>query len=417
MKKSYLLLILLCLLGGSAGAATLTGKVESVALCGPMAGQKVYISDSMHTYRDSTVTNSSGLYSFTLPAALPLNNGLMISSAACGVNKQYGSWYTGSNITNINFIMCGNQKHLIGKVWLGTTANAGPAVVYLIRKQYDPVIGDTTLTAIDSQSFTGSHYAFWPLCIPSGTLLLKVALKSGNAAYSSYLPTYYTSAINWSGAAALPAANFNATSPTIYTDVHMTAGTNLGGPGFIGGSVLLGANKSTAVGDPLSQRILLLTNSAGQAVGYTYSNTIGGFEFPNLAYGTYNIFGDAWGKTNPQLSVTLSPANPAVSNVVFEENNKTFKGHIGSLSISPSAKLNAVTVYPNPVTDLVQFKGLDAISGSKTVVLSDVTGAVIARQIFEVGASTSMATANLAPGIYMLQVQSSEGTASFRIVK
>jgi hypothetical protein len=196
----------------------------------------------------------------------------------------------------------------------------------------------------------------------------------------------------------------------------MAAGTNPGGPGFIGGSVLVGANKSTAVGDPLS-RILLLTTMSGQPVAYTYSDASGHFQFSGIALGTYQIFGDAWGKTNPALTVTLSAAKPSVSDVVFEENNKTFKGHIGNLNAGTTIALNAVAAYPNPVTDHVQLSGLNAISGSKTVVLTDITGAVIARQTVEYGSPASISTGTLAAGIYMLQLQTSEGSASFKIVK
>jgi hypothetical protein len=196
----------------------------------------------------------------------------------------------------------------------------------------------------------------------------------------------------------------------------MTAGTNPGGPGVIGGSVLVGANKSTAVGDPLSSRLLLLTDNAGLPVAYTYSDASGQFQFPNLAYGTYKIFGDAWGKTNPALTVTISAAKPSITDVVFEENNKTFKGHIGGLNVSGAA-LSGVAVYPNPVTDHVQFSGLSSIGGAKTIVLSDVTGAVVSRLVVEQNGNASISTAALPAGIYMLQLQTTEGSASYKIVK
>ena len=75
------------------------------------------------------------------------------------------------------------------------------------------------------------------------------------------------------------------------TNISLIAGTNPGGPGFIGDSVLLGANKSAAVGDALDGRMLLLATSSGQAVAYTSSNASGQFSFPNLAYGTYDFRG------------------------------------------------------------------------------------------------------------------------------
>src|SRR5690606_22352752 len=101
--------------------------------------------------------------------------------------------------------------------------------------------------------------------------------------------------------------------------------------------------------------------------------------------------------------------------VVFEENDATFKGSIGSLRVHGPA-LSGVTVSPNPVTDYVQLAGLGAISGSKTIVLTDVTGAVISRHTID-GGTASISTAALPAGMYLLQLHTGEGAASFRIVK
>ncbi len=416
MKKLSFLVIACCILAGFARAATLSGNVTIGTASGtPVVGQTVYYIDSFYKYMDSTVTNSSGAYSFNLPSSMTNPTYIFLSAPACGSKNTRMVVYTGSSLTS-NFILCSSFPTLHGTVSLGSTTNNGLATVYLIRKEYDPVVKDTTLTAIDSivTASTGGSYSKAYAYTPYGTLLLKAALQSSHPSYSAFLPTYYTSSLNWSGATALGSSNFSSTTST---NISMTAGTNPGGPGFIGGSVLVGANKSTGVGDPLSSRILLLTNASnGKAVGYTYSSATGQFSFSNLAYGTYYIFGDAWGKTNPQLTVTISASTPSVSNVTFEENNKTFKGHIGNLSVS-SAALNGVSVYPNPVTDRLQLNGLNAISGSKTIILSDVTGSVISRQVVEQNGTAGIATGALPAGIYLLQLQTSAGNASFKIVK
>jgi hypothetical protein len=276
-----------------------------------------------------------------------------------------------------------------------------------------------TLTAIDSTT-TGSSgggysfsYSSIPYQISYGSLLLKAMLLPSHPSYASFLPTYRTSSLNWSAATALTAANF---APATSTNINMIAGTNPGGPGFIGGSVLVGANKSTGVGDPLSSRLLLLTDNAGQGIAYTYSDASGQFQFPSLAYGTYKIFGDAWGKTNPALTVTISAANPTINNVVFEENDKTVKGSVGGLGHVPTPRIG-VTNNPNPVTDYVQVNGLNSIGGAKTIVLSDVTGAVITRQTVEQNGVFSISTAALPAGVYLMQLHTTEGSASYKIVK
>jgi hypothetical protein len=74
-----------------------------------------------------------------------------------------------------------------------------------------------------------------------------------------------------------------------------------------------------------------------------------------------------------------------------------------------------VSIFPNPVTDFVGVQGLSSIGGDKTIVLSSVTGAEISRQT--VSNDASISTATLPAGIYLLQVQTEAGSASFRIVK
>jgi hypothetical protein len=196
----------------------------------------------------------------------------------------------------------------------------------------------------------------------------------------------------------------------------MIAGSNAGGPGFVGGSVILGANKTSAVGDPLPGRILILTNSTGQGIAYTYSDAAGAFSFSNLAVGTYKIFGDAWGKTNPALTFTLTNAKPGITNIVFEENSNSFKGTLNTLSVS-STITSDISVYPNPVADRLVVTGLDKISGSKTALLSDVTGAVMQTLVFVQGQPAMINTANLPNGMYLLRLQTDAGSINFRVVK
>jgi hypothetical protein len=420
MKQFSLLLLACCTLLGFARAATVSGTVTNAATSSPMGSHKVYINDSLGLYVDSTLTNSSGVYSFTLPTSITTGNYLLVYTRACGAVPTHYYAYTGSNITS-NFSVCASSTpyQLHGTVSLGSTANNGLAKVYLIHQQFDSSIMAITLTAIDSTT-TGSSgggysfsYSSIPYQISYGSLLLKAMLLPSHPSYASFLPTYRTSSLNWSAATALTAANF---APATSTNINMIAGTNPGGPGFIGGSVLVGANKSTGVGDPLSSRLLLLTDNAGQGIAYTYSDASGQFQFPSLAYGTYKIFGDAWGKTNPALTVTISAANPTINNVVFEENDKTFKGSVGGLGLVPTA-LSGVSIYPNPVTDYVQVNGLNSIGGAKTIVLSDVTGAVITRQTVEQNGVFSISTAALPAGVYLMQLHTTEGSASYKIVK
>ena len=128
------------------------------------------------------------------------------------------------------------------------------------------------------------------------------------------------------------------------------------------------------------------------------------------------IFGDVWGKTKPELTVTLSPNNVSVNNIVFEESSKAFVGHFRSTSVGSINSLASVSVSPNPVTDFVSVSGLARIQGNKTIVLSSVTGAEISRQTI-MADKGNVSTAAGAAGVYLLQVCTDAGNATFRITK
>lgn len=416
--------MLLCLFAGAGKAITLTGTVYSTTTCSPISGQMVFVRDSMNTWHDSTVTNSSGFYSFTIPSTVYAGGSgdLFTSTAACG-SMNYGiAHYVAGYGVNSDFIVCGGTPYYLqGRVLLGssTTAQAGDAKVWLIRRDVAPVTFDTSLVAVDSQLTSGMYggYVFRKPCAPSASSVyyVKGALLPSSANYSSYLPTYADSSLQWNGARNLSGSLFSQMPSTSY-HIYLKAGSNPGGPGFIGGSVLLGANKTAGVGDPLSSRMLILTTSTGKAIGYTYSDAAGKFQFPSVPLGAYRIFGDAQGKLNPILNVTLTAAKPSITTIIFEENSKKFEGRFSGVGVGSINSLAGVSVFPNPATDFVNVAGLNTIGGSKTIILSSITGAEISRQTINADAAR-IATASLPAGIYLLQVQTEAGSASYRIIR
>src|ERR1043166_1160419 len=119
MKQRYFLLLFICLMASGVKAAIWSGTVYNAGAssCGPMSGQKVYIGDSLHSYFDSAVTNSLGQYSFTIPSSV--SSGMMaVYSTGCNALERYMYMYTGASQTGINFILCGDQKHVVGAVRL-----------------------------------------------------------------------------------------------------------------------------------------------------------------------------------------------------------------------------------------------------------------------------------------------------------
>ena len=433
MKIQSLFFLLGCCMtiGAATHAATISGVVTfegAGAIAGaPAPNIKIVLTDStgMYHYFDTTRTSSSGAYSFTLPAAVVAGHHLTITPADPLTSYPISPadvYYSGTSF-EVDFQthrgrISGNQLTGYGAT-SGSTATSRFLRFYVIRKAYDPVAADTVLTATDSfavADMMGYFQRFYS-SVPSSSgasYLLKTVTQPADPRYATDLPTYYDSVLQWSSAKAVT----NFTGGVSYA-VNFKVGTNPGGPGFIGGSVLLGANKSTGSGDPLAKRIIILTNATtGTAVAYTYSDAAGHFQFSGIPYGTYKLFGDVWGKTNPALTITVSSSNGSVNNVLFKENRKDFTGQIGGLSVGgANALLAGISAYPNPTKDYVEVSGLSAISGGKTITICGINGAVITTQNAGAGQSARIATNSLAPGIYMLRVQTSEGTVQMRMVK
>ena len=418
MKQLLYTVIIACFAAHTSYAASVSGTVRDAASGVVIPGQRVTVYDSLFTFTITVTTNGAGVYTASIPSATPNGTRIKLYTNACNYSATDAYNYAGTNVT-INFNLCaggtlgGNGYFLQGRFTSGGLAgNTGPAIVYLISKDYDPVLMDTTLTVVDSITpyYASVDFGKYYAAIPPGELYLKVALRPGHSAYASYPPAYHDSSLRWNTATPLTLRSFISDT----TDVLMKPGINPGGPGFIGGSVLQGANKGSAVGDPLPNRIIILTTLAGQPVAFTRTAANGTFALSNLPYGTYLLFGDALGKENPALTVTISPAKDHLTDVIFEENDKHFNGSSASLAV-PKQHLPEVSIAPNPFKDHIHIKGLTAISGSKRIMLRDVLGQLILEQSINEGDPGTIDASQVPAGSYLLQIVTSKGMCSFYI--
>ncbi len=411
--KRLLLSAICSFIASAAIATTVSGNISNTN-AQPIVNQVVYAEDTTsNQWMDSALTDASGNYSIAVPAWVTNCGMLVHTSDFCNAGYQsQGFAYTGSDIT-ADFVLCylAPPPATIG----GTITSSNPAqgdtatVVYLVDQSYDSVALTYILTAVDST--ITDHIGQYGFHLPAsyGTLLVKAALPPSSPDYAGYLPTYYTSSLNWSGATAIV--------PNSTVDIQLIAGVNPGGPGFIGGDVLQGANKSTAVGDPLNKRVLILTTQANVPVAYTYSNASGQFSFPSVPFGTYKIFGDVMGKANPPLTITLSSQAPSISNIVFEEHSHIFDGHIATTVANVNGKLSGISLFPNPAIDNINILGLETVSGVKTVTLGSMSGATVYSHTFANGEKAVVPVNALSKGVYMLNVSTIEGLATFKVTK
>ncbi|MEO6830635.1 MAG: T9SS type A sorting domain-containing protein [Chitinophagaceae bacterium] len=425
--KFGIILLMIFTLATSSEATTVSGKIYTTggtygATPIPVAGATVWIYYNLNaTVFVSTTTSSTGNYSITVPATWTSGNliNVMDSVTGCHGSKQF--LYGGSNVVQDD-TMCNFTWYTIGgKVTYQNGGGVAGAKVWYINEYQDTTRGIVTnsLKAYDSTTtdamgdYLFAKTGYWI----NATQKVKAALPTSNPNYANYLPTYHDSALVWSSATNFSGTSWSGNARNL--DISLRGGTNPGGPGFISGNVLLGANKGTGVGDPLSSRILLLTTATGTAIAYTYSDASGQINFSNLPVDNYLIFGDAWGKTNPPLALSITTNTPAVNGVVFEENNTTFKGHLNNLGVSAGSLLQEVSIYPLPVESYFEINNLQRIPGQKVAILVDIIGrTILSKTTIDAAANTTRISMNELPaGLYFLELQTSEGKANYKLIK
>lgn len=239
-------------------------------------------------------------------------------------------------------------------------------IVYLIL--HDTTAG--TLTLVDSQ-YRYNHdsaYYWFSLCNPADQYLVKAALLPGSSLYADYLPTYHYSNMLWSGADPVHpgAGNFG-------VNINMIAGSNPGGPGFIGGYVSQGANKS---GDVLDGIQVLLLTGTGDPVASVHTSNGGRYEFSNLALGTYQVLVEIPGKPSSVYTITLTQTQPSSDDNDFEVN----KADISLVNSVITLPASIGKMFPNPVKETLFLEWTAEAEDQLTLTFLSVDGKVLASQ-------------------------------------
>ncbi len=292
------------------------------------------------------------------------------------------------------------------------TGSAGvTADVYLIK--YDPAQGGI-LTAIDTVTSTPNGSADF-VDVPAGDYLVKAAIVAGTVGYSDNLPTYFNGALLWSQATPVNVQDLiDPTNPIASITINLVSGHNPGGPGFIGGLVLQGANfhegaDDRGEGDPVAGASVLLETIDGQAIASAKSNASGQYSFPNLPYGTYKVSIDIPGIPVVTGIVTIGANAPAANNVNFkvDDNSAVLPTH----EVAQSAQMQ---LWPNPVSFELN---LQLPTADNQISLLDARGTTVF-QAFVHDADVKIPVQRFPAGMYILTVRSTDGeTTTQKIFK
>jgi len=300
-----------------------------------------------------------------------------------------------------------------GGGWINNGVNTFK--VYLI--EHDVTAG--TLTAIDSQLVTstpnnwGGLYSFSG--VADGDYLLKAAAEVGSDQYDNYLPTYFVDVLYWDEATTITVPG---NAGTLYS-IDMVSGTNSGGPGFIGGLIIDGANFAPGQveirgdGDPLENVSILLLTDNDMPITHTVSDAQGEFEFPNLAWGTYKVVVEVLGKEKGIKFITIGADNPT-GQINFEV-NETFVTKIEDVLNVASLK-----VFPNPVDENMNIQIEIRQNTNLNISVNNLLGKTIftENKDLQEGIQTmNINLKNLPSGIYFLNLSDGQEIISHKIMK
>ncbi|MDX2000847.1 MAG: PKD domain-containing protein [Chitinophagales bacterium] len=294
-----------------------------------------------------------------------------------------------------------NNYSISGSIYHGNTT-ASAAMVYLIS------LDSTNLVLVRTSGVNAQGiYQFSNLA--SGQYLVKAALTPNDPDYSDYLPTYFGDELFWAD------ATFITVGPDqTGQDIHLVQGSNPGGPGFVGGSIFNGANKS---GDPAADVQVMLLNMDNTPVQYTFTDAAGEFSFDNVGYGTYKVYAEVLGKPTYPNIVTVSAATEVVSDlrIIIEDESV-----ISGVEALPSY-VKSVSLFPNPAVNNAVLR-IDAVQeGSVNYSLVNMLGQEIITGVQQLNIGRNELSLELtgkAAGIYFLSLQGDNGNmATIKISK
>jgi PKD repeat protein len=282
---------------------------------------------------------------------------------------------------------------LSGNVIAGNTL-ADQGTVWLIGAN-NYYFAETMIDSAGTYNFVG---------IPAGSYYIYAMLTPGSSNFFDYLPTYYTSSLNWQGATIVATSEPNGWYPiSLVSSVSFTPGN-----ASISGTINWGGTFKS--GNPAANVEIILFNSTGLPIAYTFSDADGLFEFSNLPYGEYTIHAEMTGKITETVVVMLADNSTSVTiNFVV---NGTAISVLGQNEAGLPA-LEAGNPYPNPVGETLWLELNSSTTGKLKAEIIDLQGRIIISESITTsngGNRISVATGDLIKGIYLLRI-SSEGKA------
>jgi hypothetical protein len=246
-----------------------------------------------------------------------------------------------------------------------------------------------------------------------GSYLVKAAVVGGPTSGTGLIPTYAYTSSNWSSATTIAAL----AGGIAFGNIYMATGTLTSGPGFVGGNVLLGANKGAANG--VAGLLILLRNASGKDVQMTQTDANGNYSFSNVANGTYSVYPELLNYATTPAVVTISNGNSNITGISFHQDDMkmSIAPHVLSVGNTPSA-LGSWTMFPNPASGRLNISWSGLMQPGIAIAIMDMAGKTVLQQSLPAQASgtSSIDIGSLQPGLYFVRGNTALSTGLQKLV-
>ena len=158
--------------------------------------------------------------------------------------------------------------------------------------------------------------------------------------------------------------------------------------------------------NPAANVEVVLSNSSGNPIAYTFTDSEGTYVFDHLPYGNYSVQAEMTGRSTEPVVVNLTE-NSVKANINFVVNEAAI--NIVGITEPVKSTLLAGNLYPNPVGEILNLKLNASVSGTVVVDIIDVQSRIIHSESISLSGGNnliSIPTGKLTKGIYLLSVKS-----------
>ncbi len=344
------------------------------------------------TFGDGTVSHKKtvthtyaapGFYKITLTVEAMVNNTLQSSTFSRMIYLPDRSFY--------NF-----GGHVFSEYF---PIDYGVAFLYIIDSS-------RAFIPVDTAYFdTLGYYYFYQ--VPEADYLVKAQPTEESEYYGTLLPTYYGNRLFWEDAESI-----HLTATGWEYDIHLQQGEGMeAGNGSVHGNIRFFNQLKSGGNTPVEGIPVYLMNNDHVSLVYRYSDSLGFFNFSNIAFGEYLLIPEITGVHSNEVSIEVSAFQPEVDSISI----LIIDGE-ATLSVPEQKKYYRTEMdklWPVPVSGVLHVSVTSVESGTmQWQIISAAQGTTLleGNQYLKEGSNLlNIDTRKLNSGFYLLQLTTPSG--------